>query len=144
MQDKSWPTLILVYEIFLHLVKHEAISESKLKIFLTEQYIHRLLYLFETNNTHERDYLKQIVHKLYAKVVRRRKVFRKMFNNHFITLVHESEIANGVSEILDIYSSIISGFTVPLKPEHIDFFRHFLTPMLKVSSCSTFFEELGR
>lgn len=142
--DKSWPTLIIIYEIFLHLVKHPAISESMLKQFLTESYIQRLLDLFETNNIQERDYLKQIVHKLYAKVIKRRKVFRKMFNNHFITLVHERDMENGVSEILDIYSSIISGFAVPLRPEHVDFFKHFLTPMLKVHTCSNFYEELLR
>jgi serine/threonine-protein phosphatase 2A regulatory subunit B' len=144
VQDKSWPTLIIIYEIFLHLVKHPAISESMLKHSLTESYIQRLLDLFETNNIQERDYLKQIVHKLYAKVIKRRKVFRKMFNNHFITLVHERDMENGVSEILDIYSSIISGFAVPLRPEHIDFFKHFLTPMLKVHTCSNYYEELLR
>lgn len=143
-QDKSWPTLVLVYEIYLHLIKHPAITESILKQFLTESYIQCLLDLFESNNVNERDYLKQVVHKLYAKVIKRRKVFRKMFNNHFISLVYERPTANGANEILDIYSSIISGFAVPLRSEHVDFFKHFLTPLLKVQTCSDFYEELLR
>lgn len=144
VQDKSWPTLIVIYEILLHIIKHPAISESTLKHFLTESYIQNLLDLFESNNANERDYLKQIVHKLYAKVIKRRKTFRKMFNNQFISLVYERPTSNGANEILDIYSSIISGFAVPLRPEHVDFFKHFLTPLLKVQTCSNFYEELLR
>lgn len=144
VQDKSWPTLILVYEIFLHVVKHPAISETILKHFLTESYIQDLLELFESENVNERDYLKQIVHKLYAKVIKRRKTFRKMFNNHFLYIIYERPSSNGANEILDIYSSIISGFAVPLRPEHIDFFKRFLTPLLKVQTCSNFYEELLR
>lgn len=132
--DKSWPTLIYVYEIFLHTIKHPVITENALKHFLTESNIQNLLDLFESSNREERDYLKQAVHKLYAKVIKRRKLFRKMFNNHFLSIVYERQSATGASEILDIYSSIISGFAVPLRNEHIEFFNTFLTPLLKVQT----------
>lgn len=132
--DKSWSTLIFVYEIYIHIIKHPAITETVLKHFITEPYIQNLLDLFESENIEERDYLKQIIHKLYAKVVKRRKMFRKLFNNHFLTLVYEKPTMNGAQEILEIYSSIISGFTVPLRVEHIDFFKYFLTPLLKVQN----------
>ena len=49
-------------------------------------------------------------------------MFRKLFNNHFLTLVYERPTLNGAQEILEIYSAIISGFAVPLRTEHIDFF----------------------
>ena len=143
-KDRAWPTLIYVYEIFLHTIKHPAINENILKHFITESYIQNLLDLFETSNNDERDYLKQVVHKLYAKVIKRRKLFRKMFNNHFLSIVYEKPNSVGASEILDIYSSIISGFAVPLRPEHVDFFKTFLTPLLKVQTCHTFYEELLR
>ena len=143
-KDKAWSTLIYVYEIFIHIIKHPAVSENVLKQFLTESYVQNLLDLFESGNKEERDYLKQAVHKLYAKVVRRRKMFRKMFNNHFLSIVYERPDVIGASEILDIYSSIISGFAVPLRPEHHDFFKTFLTPLLKVQNFNCFYVELIR
>jgi serine/threonine-protein phosphatase 2A regulatory subunit B' len=143
-QDKNWPTLELVYEILLHLIKHPSVSENHLKYFLTESFIQEILDLFETENCQERDYLKQVTHKLYAKVVKRRKLFRKMFNNHFLSLIYERPAAKGANEILDIYSAIISGFAVPLRPEHVEFFKVFLTPLLKMQTCSSFYEELLR
>lgn len=132
--DKSWPTLEILYEILMTIINHPVMSESILKYFLTEGFIQNLLDLFESQNNQERDYLKQITHKLYSKVVKRRRLFRKMFNNHFITLVHEKPTANGPNEILDIYAAIISGFAVPLRPEHIEFFKNFLTPLLKMQN----------
>ena len=134
MLDKSWPTLEVVYEIMLQIIQHPVINESVLKFFLTEGFIQNILDLFESQNTQERDYLKQITHKLYSKVIKRRRLFRKMFNNHFITLIYECPTANGTNEILDIYAAIISGFAVPLREEHIDFFKNFLTPLLKLQN----------
>jgi hypothetical protein len=37
--DKGWSTLEVVYEIFINVIKHNAISESILKHFLTESFI---------------------------------------------------------------------------------------------------------
>jgi serine/threonine-protein phosphatase 2A regulatory subunit B' len=142
--DKGWSTLEVVYEIFINVIKHNAISESILKHFLTESFIQSWLDLFESSNNEERDYMKRIIHKLYQKVVKRRKHFRKMFNNQFLTLIYERPSSKGANEILDIYSSVISGFAVPLRTEHVDFFKHFLTPLLKMQSCSEFYEELLR
>lgn len=142
--DKSWPTLEIVYEIFLNVIRHDAISESILKHFLTESFIQSWLDLFESTNDEERDFMKRIIHKLYQKVVKRRKHFRKMFNNQFLALIYERPSSKGANEILDIYSSVISGFAVPLRTEHIDFFKHFLTPLLKMQSWSDFYEELLR
>ena len=71
--DKSWSTLIVVYEIYIHIIKHPAITETILKYFITESYIQNILDLFESENAEERDYLKQIIHKLYSKVVKKKK-----------------------------------------------------------------------
>lgn len=132
--DKSWPTLEILYEILINIVQHPVMSESVLKYFLTEGFIQSILDLFESQNAQERDYLKQITHKLYSKVVKRRRLFRRMFNNHFITLIYEKPTSNGPNEILDIYAAIISGFAIPLRPEHVEFFKNFLTPLLKLQN----------
>ena len=43
-----------------------------------------------------------------------------------------------------MYASIISGFTVPLKPEHTLFFDSIIVPLHKVQICDTFYEQLLR
>jgi len=51
------------------LIVNETIEARLLKNYITPQFIQELIGLFDTENDMERDYLKSIVHKLYAKVV---------------------------------------------------------------------------
>lgn len=100
--------------------------------------------LFDSEESVERDYLKNILHKLYAKLVPRRKMIRKAMNETFYTLIHETHKFNGAAELLDILASIISGFAVPLRDEHVIFFKNVIIPLHKVQTCSQFYEQLLR
>jgi serine/threonine-protein phosphatase 2A regulatory subunit B' len=100
--------------------------------------------LFDTEELREREYLKNILHRLYAKLVPRRKMIRKAINDTFLTLIHETYRFNGVPELLDILASIISGFAVPLREEHLVFFRHVIIPLHKVQTCHLYHEQLLR
>ena len=53
-------------------------------------------------------------------------------NEHFQILIHETNKLNGTSELLEILSSIISGFSVPLREEHVEFFKTAIIPLHKV------------
>ena len=55
-------------------------------------------------------------------------------NELFESVIHDNVKFNGVSEILDIQASIISGFAVPLRPEHVTFFKTIIIPLHKVQS----------
>jgi len=99
------------------------------------------LELFDSEESVERDYLKNILHKLYAKVswlcnilklVPRRKMIRKAINECFFSLIHDAHKFNGAAELLDILASIISGFAVPLRDEHVIFFKNVIIPLHKV------------
>ena len=46
--------------------------------------------------------------------------------------IHEKDRYIGMSEILEFYSSVIAGFAVPLKDEHIYFFRVVIIGLHKV------------
>lgn len=92
----------------------------------------------------EREYLKNLLHKLYAKLVPRRKMIRKAINECFFALIHENHKFNGASELLDILASIISGFAMPLRDEHVIFFKQVIVPLHKVQTCSLFYEQLLR
>ena len=71
-------------------------------------------------------------------------MIRKAINECFFALIHESHKFNGAAELLDILASIISGFAVPLRDEHVIFFQNIIIPLHKVQTCSQFYEQLLR
>lgn len=105
---------------------------KSLKVFITHNFIQEFLELFDSEEPRERDYLKNILHRLYAKLVPRRKMIRKAITDCFHTLIHENYKFNGSSELLDIMASIISGFAIPLRDEHVVFFKSVIIPLHKV------------
>ena len=100
--DPAWPHIQPVYEFFLRLVLNEAIVDKSFKVYVTPSFMTSLLDVFNTENPSERDYLKTILHKLYAKLVPRRKMIRRYMNECFFALVHEDHKYNGAAELLDI------------------------------------------
>ena len=140
--DPSWPHLQGIYEFFLQLIINEAADVKSLKVYVTPQFVQEFLELFDSEEGVERDYLKNILHKLYAKLVPRRKMIRKAINECFYALIHENHKFNGAAELLDILASIISGFAVPLREEHVIFFKMVIIPLHKVQTCSSFYEQL--
>jgi len=143
--DPFWPFLEGIYEILFSIVTHEAFDTKTLKYYITEQFVQEFMDLFDTENPSERDYLKNILHKLYAQLVPRRKMIRRMMNSYFYSLIHEGHSkANGTAEILDIQASIISGYAVPLRPEHATFFETIIIPLHKLQTSPKFYEQLLR
>ncbi len=66
--DPAWPHVQGVYEFFLQLVVNDAVDVKSLKVYVTPQFVQEFLELFDSEESVERDYLKNILHKLYAKV----------------------------------------------------------------------------
>lgn len=66
--DPAWPHLQGIYEFFLQLVMNDAVDVKSLKVYITPQFVQEFLELFDSEESVERDYLKNILHKLYAKV----------------------------------------------------------------------------
>jgi serine/threonine-protein phosphatase 2A regulatory subunit B' len=58
--------------------------------------------------------------------------------NLLLKVTYESDSHNGLTEVLEIFSSIISGYTVPLKNEHREFFVRVIIPLHKVKTLSVF------
>lgn len=57
---------------------------------------------------------------------------------NLISFTFETERFCGISELLEIYGSIINGFALPLKEEHKKFLINVLLPLHKVSSVSSY------
>jgi serine/threonine-protein phosphatase 2A regulatory subunit B' len=142
--DKSWPHLQPVYEFFLQLIVNDAADVKSLKGHVTAKFVQQFLELFDSEEITEREYLKNILHRLYAKLVPRRKMIRTEVTHTFYTLIHEIYKFNGAAELLDIFASIISGFAVPLRDEHVIFFKTVIIPLHKVQTCPKFHNELLR
>ena len=142
--DPAWPHLQGVYEFFFELIVCEVTDVKSIKVYITPAFVQEFLQLFDSEEPRERDYLKNILHRLYAKLVPRRKMIRKAINDCFLTMIHETQRFNGASELLDILASIISGFAVPLRDEHVIFFKNVIIPLHKVQTSHLFHEQLLR
>ena len=142
--EPSWIHIRGIYEIFLQLIINEACDVKTFKPFVTTNFIAEFLQLFDSDLVEERDFLKNILHKLYAKLVPRRKMIRKAITDLFHILIHEIHKFNGASELLDIMASIISGFAVPLREEHVIFFKNIIIPLHKVQTSNLYFDNLIR
>lgn len=101
-----------------------------------------MLDLFDSEDPRERDYLKTILHRIYGKFMTLRTSIRVQVMNLLLKVVYEHETHNGLTELLEILSSIISGFASPLKPEHQDFFMKVMVPLHRVKTLSTFNTQL--
>ena len=130
--DHTWPHIRGIYEIFLQLVINEACDIGTLRQFVTSNFISEFLQLFDSELVEERDFLKNILYKLYVKLVPRRKMIRKAITNCFLLLIHENHKFNGTSELLNIMANIISGYAIPLREEHVLFFKNIIIPLHKV------------
>lgn len=141
--DPSWSHLQIVYELFLRFIVGSEVDMKVLKKWINAGFIVRLLDLFDSEDHRERDYLKTILHRIYAKFMSLRAFVRKAINHVFFIFVYETERHNGISELLEILGSIINGFALPLKTEHKTFLRRVLLPLHSARNLQTFHQQLA-
>jgi serine/threonine-protein phosphatase 2A regulatory subunit B' len=108
-----------------------------------QNFVLKLLELFDSEDPRERDYLKTILHRIYGKFMTLRSFVRRAIQHVFFKVIYESEMQNGVGELLEILGSIINGFALPLKEEHKDFLVKALIPLHKVKFLASFHQQLS-
>jgi serine/threonine-protein phosphatase 2A regulatory subunit B' len=84
----------------------------------------------------KRQILKNILHKIYANMVSKRKMIRKV-STRFLKYNNFC----GTGEILDFFASIIKGFVTPLNEEKLTFFIEILLPLHK-TNCEQYYDKL--
>jgi len=141
--EPAWPHLQIVYEFFLRFVVSNDVDPKVAKRFVDQNFVLKLLELFDSEDPRERDYLKTILHRTYGKFMALRSFIRRAIQHTFFKVIYESEIHNGVGELLEILGSIINGFALPLKQEHAEFLVKGLIPLHKVKSLSSFYQQLS-
>lgn len=138
--EPSWPHLQVVYEFFLRFVVSSEVNAKVAKKYVDANFCYRLIDLFDSEDPRERDYLKTILHRIYGKFMSHRSFIRKTISNVFYRFVYETERHNGVGELLEILGSIINGFAIPLKREHLQFLQCALIP-LHIPKCVTLYHQ---
>lgn len=103
----------------------------------------QMVELFDSEDPRERDYLKTILHRIYGKFMSHRAFIRKSISNVFYRFVFETERHNGIGELLEILGSIINGFAMPLKREHVQFLTRALVPLHKPKCVSLYHQQLS-
>ena len=68
-----------------------------------------MLELFDSEDPRERDYLKTILHRIYGKFMGLRTYVRQQVMNLLLLITYEKEEHNGLTELLEILSSVITG-----------------------------------
>eukprot|EP00954_Amorphochlora_amoebiformis_P024732 1368333-Amorphochlora_amoeboformis.AAC.2 len=141
--EPAWPHLQIVYELFLRFIVSGDLDVRMMRKHINANFVNGLLELLDSEDRRERDYLKTILHRIYAKFMMLRAWIRKSISLTFYNFIYATEHHNGVSELLEILGSIISGFAQPLKAEHKQFLRSVLMPMHKVKPLAIFHQQLS-
>lgn len=141
--ERAWPHLQIVYEFFLRFVVSNDVDPKIAKRYVDQNFMLKLLELFDSEDPRERDYLKTILHRIYGKFMALRSFIRRAIQHVFFKVIYECETHNGVGELLEILGSIINGFALPLKEEHKDFLIKALIPLHKVKSLASFYQQLS-
>lgn len=138
--EPSWPHLQVVYEFFLRFIVSSEVHAKVAKKFANQNFCLELIELFDSEDPRERDYLKTILHRIYGKFMSHRSFIRKTISNVFYNFVYETERHNGIAELLEILGSIINGYAVPLKKEHLNFLHRALIP-LHIPKCVVVYHQ---
>ncbi|KAL1542396.1 serine/threonine protein phosphatase 2A 57 kDa regulatory subunit B' beta isoform-like [Salvia divinorum] len=141
--DPSWPHLQLVYELLLRYVVSSDTDARIAKRYLNHSFVLKLLDLFDCEDIREREYLKTILHRMYGRFMVHRPYIRSAMNNILYRFIFETERYGGVNELLEIFSSIIYGFSVPMKEEHKLFLIRALIPLHKPKCVASYHHQLS-
>ncbi|ETO32121.1 hypothetical protein RFI_04996, partial [Reticulomyxa filosa] len=139
--DPAWPHMQLVYAIF-----HKSVVTVDAKLIrkcINKKFLLRLINLFNSEDPRERECLKMILHRIYGRCMPVRFFVRNAINNVLFLVIHENRRHNGIAELLDILGSIINGFALPLKSEHVCFLQQVLVPLHKTPTLSQFHLQLN-
>eukprot|EP00638_Chattonella_subsalsa_P018051 CAMPEP_0117894732 /NCGR_PEP_ID=MMETSP0950-20121206/26178_1 /TAXON_ID=44440 /ORGANISM="Chattonella subsalsa, Strain CCMP2191" /LENGTH=538 /DNA_ID=CAMNT_0005755401 /DNA_START=46 /DNA_END=1663 /DNA_ORIENTATION=+ len=141
--EPAWPHLQVVYEFFLRFIVSSEVSAKVAKKYINQKFVHQFIELFNSEDPRERDYLKTILHRIYGKFMSLRSYIRREVSNVFFRFVYETERHNGIGELLEILGSIINGFAIPLKHEHLTFLQRALNPLHKPACVALYHQQLS-
>lgn len=139
--ETSWPHLQLIYVLFIRFLESPHFDANAAKKYIDNAFVLHLLPLFDSEDPRERDMLKTTLHRVYGKLLPLRAFIRQCFAQVFDE-ASSGECQHALSELLEILGSIVNGFAIPLKEEHVELFTVHLLPLHKCRHLSTFYNQL--
>jgi hypothetical protein len=136
--EAAWPHLMFVYELFLTFLDMPSFSPATALESINQDFVHELVALFDSEDPRERDYLKMALHRIYGKLMALRPLIRAEITGVFMRVAHDHHLHNGIAELLEILGSIINGFAVPIKTEHVTMLQRALLPLHKAQHVALF------
>lgn len=141
--EPSWPHLQVVYEFFLRFISSSEVNGKVAKRYVDQNFIRCWIELFDAEDPRERDYVKTVLHRMYGKFMSYRSFIRKTISQVFFRYIYETGKHNGIGELLEILGSIINGFAIPLKREHLQFLENALIPLHKPRGLAAYHPQLS-
>jgi serine/threonine-protein phosphatase 2A regulatory subunit B' len=130
------------YEILIYLLENPLCKSSIFKKSITFDFINKFVQLFDSGIVEEKKYLKIILHRLYSKLIKRRIIIRNAITDYLKQSIKSKINYNGIPEILEVMASIISGYSVPLKKNHTDFFNYIIVPLFTLKKLNLYLKQL--
>ena len=140
--EVAWPHLQVVYEFYLRFIVSSEVNGKVAKKYVDQDFIRSWIELLDAEDPRERDYSKTILHRMYGKFMSYRPIIRKTMSQVFYRFIYETGRHNGIGELLEILGSIVNGFAVPLKKEHVTFLEKALIPLHKPKGVAMYFPQL--
>jgi len=144
IKDPAWPHIQMVYEFLFYFMVSQQTKADLMHKHMSESYIQNLIKLFKSHDSTERDYLKNILHRIYQRFLGFRPFIRSAIGKALWQVTYEvnprkvsilpSQIveqntADWIGELLGVWGTIVSGFSSPLHIEHIEFMHKIMIPL---------------
>lgn len=137
-----WPHQQIVYDMLLCLIT--TYDTKFLKPYINGSFLLNLLTLFQSDDPREREKVRSGYHRIYSKFTFHRLFMRKAMNDVFLQYIFENDHNHsGIGDLLEIWGTIINGFSVPIKDEHKVFLMRVLIPLHKPKGMYTYHRQLG-
>ncbi|KAH0572816.1 Protein phosphatase 2A regulatory subunit [Spironucleus salmonicida] len=145
--DQHWYHLQFVYEMLLRFVyssqNQQPEYQKLVKKHIDGDFVIRLMQLFNQSDPRERDYIKTILHRVYANFMGLRAYIRSALKSELQQFICGAQQHSGICDILEILGSIINGYATPLKQEHTLFLTQCLIPLHKVQFIKQILPQLS-
>ncbi len=132
-----------MYEFFLRFIVSTEVNGKVAKRYIDQPFIRQWIELFDAEDPRERDYVKTVLHRMYGKFMSHRSFIRKAISQIFFRYIYDTGKHNGIGELLEILGSIINGFAIPLKKEHLQFLERALLPLHKPKGVALYHPQLS-
>jgi hypothetical protein len=139
IHNAAWAHVQVVYEFFVRFVFDDRIPATECRSMIGRTFLSGMIDQFRSADSRERNYVKTIVHQCYVRFNTLRTFLRSTMS-HMLSDYHQGFVQyyDGISNMLEIFASIIAGFKSPLRKVHLSLLQRVLMPLHRRSGTFSF------